>query len=96
MGLPLDFIRQMPEKDLQVYWQYYQLYGLPSFRAEAYAAQNALVTAKVMGGYKGGLSDFLLFQPKEKTVKKYQNQSSKMKEVVIDEELFADFNPANV
>lgn len=73
-------ILAMPERDLRVYADYAARFGLPSQRAELYAAQTAYLIAATMGGYKGSLNDFLL---------KQSAPTENQEEV----DVFADFSP---
>lgn len=60
---------------------------LPQRRLELYLAQAAWVSAAAMGGYKGDLRDFVLFDPPENGAPSAEAQSA------AEDALFAGFSP---
>lgn len=60
LGIPAAEIEQWPQAEISRYQAYAAQFMLPQRRAEYLHAQTALMVARCMGGYKGGIDGFLL------------------------------------
>lgn len=67
------------------YWEHSLRHLMPMQKQEYYLAQMAYLVAATMGGFKGGIGDFLLGDRRE------QEKSAKAPQVHKD--LFKNFNP---
>ena len=73
-------------RDFLGYWEFSLTNMMPSQRHEFYLAQIAYVTATVMGGYKGGINDFMLDR-------QAISDTSKVSVDPKNNPLFKNFNP---
>ena len=94
LGKTLAELRQMPEADLRLYARYAAETGLPARRMEVYAAQLAYCTLAALGGYKGGLGEFVLPDvPTENPAPAAADDADDRAADWRDNPMFAGFNP---